>query len=113
MNSHRCSGSVVSIDEGRIRLLSEAYNTHFQEDEAVRLGTHQRLPLIYIQPTAPSDETHSISHRPYSASISCLEFLQANNFHHTESHRYCAQWIDEVGALVVDLSDPVFELQHE
>lgn len=99
----------VAVKATRIRLSAKMYQSHFEDFEVVRLGTHQSLPLIYIKPvaTAASQETYEISGRSYDALVSCQTFLQANNYHHTDSQQYRASWIDEVDSLVVDLSDPI------
>lgn len=100
----------VSVGSDRLHLLAEVYYEYFQESVSVRLGTHNELPLIYIKPVASTaDETYVISDRRYSAFISCQGFLRANNYHHTETQQYRAQWVDAVEALVVDLSDPISE----
>lgn len=110
MDSDDSSGYAVAVGSERLRLLSSVYGEYFQDDAFVRLGTHYELPLIYIQPVASTgDRTYMISDRRYDAFISCQGFLCANNYHHTESQQYRAQWVDAVEALVVDLSDPVSE----
>jgi len=110
MGSDDSSTFAVSVGSERLRLLSEVYEEYFQEYAFVRLGAHHELPLIYIRLAASmTDETYVISDRRYDAFISCQRFLRANNYHHTETQQYRAQWVDAVDALVVDLSDPISE----
>jgi len=109
MDSDQSSGEHVSIGPDRIQLLSVVYKEYFRDYDKVRLGVHQSLPLIYIQPVADysSQMTYSISHRRYRGVVSCKTFLQHHNYHHTEFQRYRAHWVAAVDAVVVDLSDPV------
>jgi len=109
MTSDHSANHYVAVEATRIRLSAKVYQSHFEDFEVVRLGTHQSLPLIYIKPvtTASSEETYEISGRRYDGFVSCQTFLQANNYHHTNSQQYRASWVDEVESLVVDLSDPI------
>ena len=112
MATNRPAEYTVSVESARIRLSSGVWQTHFVAHDHVRVGTHGSLPLIYIQPTAETSGqwTYRLSPRRYDGYINCQDFLQVNNYHHTESTSYRAHWVEELSALVVDLSDPVREL---
>ena len=109
MTSDHLPNYYVTVKATRMRLPAEVYQSRFEDFEAVQFGTHQSLPLIYIKPvaTALSQETYKISKRSYDGFVSCQTFLQANNYHHTDSQQYRASWVDEIESLAVDLSDPI------
>ena len=102
----------VSIETERMFLLSDVYQTYFEQAEAVRLGTHTEHPLIYIQPTTEACEsTYKISYQSVGGRINCRSFLRQHNYHHKRTQRYQAAWSEEVDSLIVDLSVPISEHQ--
>jgi len=98
----------ASITSKRIILHHEPYEAHFSETPAARLGTHDELPLIYVQPVADDvDDTYRIDDRRYEGVINCKGFLCSHNYHHVDTQRYAADWRSEVRALIIDLSMPM------
>ena len=98
----------VSIESERIFLLSAAYQAHFTQTSWVRLGTHTEHPLIYIQPVETADEdTYELSYQSSGRRINCRSFLRQHNYHHSQTQRYQATWVNTVESLVVDLSVPL------